>query len=148
MAQHYVGHTWYTPTELCHHGGCRCPRQNAIPGSSPGLLAGGGRAEGTQQNARACYTGYRCPGYDYDYTVTCVILRDRHTIIFQPSNEPLERGREFGTRLLLFWLVRFLTAITHNALSAGEVLGHLQSRWWTNLGSIRVCTGQVPTSKG
>ena len=28
-------------------------RQNAIPGS-----AGGGRAEGTQQNARACYTGY------------------------------------------------------------------------------------------
>ena len=27
-------------------------------GDRPLLLAGGGRAEGTQQNARACYTGY------------------------------------------------------------------------------------------
>ena len=26
-------------------------------GDRPLLLAGGGRAEGTQQNARACYTG-------------------------------------------------------------------------------------------
>ena len=31
MTNHYVGHSWYMPTGICHHDGCRCPGAKLAP---------------------------------------------------------------------------------------------------------------------
>ena len=84
LVGHYVDHSWYTPTELRHRDGCRCPGVKKGPGHHQPL----------------CWCDYvynACQGYH----ITCI------------KQTMCERGRAVGHPSVAYWRVRPPTTIMH-----------------------------------
>ena len=70
-------------------------------GDRPLLLAGGGRAEGTQQNARACYTGYSSSSW-LPNPLPCVKACHRDIPAVTEAKQRSQPGWVNGQTLLLY----------------------------------------------